>query len=148
MLDVEAAVRIQALAYAPLAALIGQKLIPDEAPQATDYPMIVYSKVDDIRESNLDDDQRGISGFAISRLQFISLAKDTQSFRTAKLAHKYLFEALHGFRGIVSNNASPQESLFIQRIEFSGGFSDNRSKTQSRVVESVLTVTHAERPPS
>lgn len=148
MLDVEAAVRLLALSYGPLASVIGDKILPDEAPQATDYPLIVYSRTDDTRESNLDSDQRGISGLAVTRIQFVSMAKDTQSFRTAKRAHELLRAAIHGFQGTVSNAASPAESLYIQRIEFSGGFSDNRTITQTRVVESVCTVYHAEAPPA
>jgi hypothetical protein len=106
--------------------------------------LIVYSRTDDTRQSNLDDDKRGISGVAVTRFQCISLAKDSQSFKAARRAHELLRAAVHGYRGTVSNSESPAESLYIQRIEYSGGFSDNMNVTQSRIVESVCTVFHSE----
>jgi len=148
MLGVEAAVRLLALQYAPLSALIGTRFTPDEAPQASATPAIVYSLNDDRRESNLSDDSRGISGLVITRIQFVSMATDTQSFRACKRVHGFLHDAIHGFRGSVANSASPAESLFIHRIDHKLGFSDNGIVTQMRIVESIAEVYHAERPPS
>lgn len=148
MLAVEAAVRLLALSYAPLVAVVGDRIVPDEAPQATTQTTIVFSVTDDSRDSNLSDDSRGISGLAITRFQFVSMSTDTQSFRKALQAHKLLHDAIHGYRGLVENTASPVESLFIHRVDHQKGFSDNGIVTQKRVVESIATVYHAEAPPA
>lgn len=115
MLLVEEALSIVLRGNAGLVALVSTRITPGVLTQTSLYPALVYRLVD--REHFTHLEGRTATGLARSTFRFFSTGKGANAYSDAKRVNEALRLCLFGFRGTVSNTASPVVTLDIQNIE-------------------------------
>lgn len=115
MLLIEEALQITLRGNAGLTALVGTRIVQGVLLQTTTFPAIAYRLVD--RESFTHLGGRTSTGLARSTFRFFSTGKGASAYSDAKRVNEALRLCLFGFRGTVSNTASPVVTLDIQNIE-------------------------------
>jgi hypothetical protein len=103
---------------AGITALVASRIFPGTAPQTAAYPALAYRLTD--REPQHRLEARGSAGLVRSRYRLYSGAKGHPGASSAYGDSKRLDEAvrlaLTGFHGLVSNQASPANTLEVQGI--------------------------------
>jgi len=94
-MEIEEALTSYLLGFTGFAALIGDKLYPDELPQGIKLPAVIYSKISDVKEHTL----AGQSSLESPMLQFTVFA-DTKT--AARTIANQLKAALCDFQGMMS----------------------------------------------
>ncbi len=80
--------------YAPLVALVSNRIYPNIAPHEATYPLVVYQKISGPREATHD----GNAGLARPRFQFSCYSPD---YLAAKNVALRVVQGLHGFSGLM-----------------------------------------------
>ncbi len=109
-LEVEQALVLRLLSDSAVAALAGDRLYPNVAPANASAPYLVYARVG---RQDISRDLNQPGNLVQPRIQIDSYAVD---YATAKALGRAIRQALDGFRGSISDTASPPATLRIAGI--------------------------------
>lgn len=98
MAQIEEAISALLRAYAPLTALVGQRIFPNVLREGTEHPAIAFFRVSGARLHSLT----GRSGLATARMQFDCFAKGVQGYSDVKRVGNQVRRALDGYKGNVA----------------------------------------------
>src|SRR5678815_5321194 len=125
--------RLILLADATVLSMVGSRIYPSVLSQSTTFPAISFRLQN---EEEIEEALTEKAGIPVAEFIFYSTARGESAPDVAAALDKAVRLALQTFhRGTVSDNGSPVQSLYIQRIrkDFSTDFYDDTTQTHQAV---------------